>query len=201
MFADARAELRRVGCNSGTVDGNWTASSQKTLELFNEHSGLKLDVKAASVDAAVEARTGRICLLICETGFRADGEKCVKITCRKGYEPNGEGTREKIEVRKPIAKRDEPKAKRERAERNETPPAKPQASGQIVAATVGAGRSDRAIVPLEQGQASASLQPTENGSVQLTEARSGQMPAIIARGRLPGTLPHVKSFISGVRSA
>jgi len=82
------AELRRVGCNSGTVDGNWTASSQKALKLFNKHAGLKLDVKATSVDAAVEARTGRICPLICETGFRADGDKCVRITCRKGYEPN-----------------------------------------------------------------------------------------------------------------
>jgi len=69
MFADARAELRRVGCNSGTVDGYWTSSSQKALELFNKHAGLKLDVKAASIEAAVEARTGRICPLICETGL------------------------------------------------------------------------------------------------------------------------------------
>jgi uncharacterized caspase-like protein len=128
-----QAELRRVGCNSGTVDGNWSPASQKALELFNQHAGLKLDVKAASVDAldAVKARTGRICPLICETGFRADGEKCVKITCRKGYEPNDEGTCEKIEVKKSIAKRDEPKAKRERAERNAAP-AKPLASRQIV---------------------------------------------------------------------
>jgi Putative peptidoglycan binding domain len=67
-----QAELRRVGCNSGTVDGNWSPASQKALELFNQHAGLKLDVKAASVDAldAVKARTGRICPLICETGFR-----------------------------------------------------------------------------------------------------------------------------------
>jgi len=88
-------------------------------------------VKAASVDAldAVKARTGRICPLICETGFRADVDKCVKIICRKSYEPNDEGTCEK--VRKPIAERDEPKAKRERVERNAAP-ARPQASGQIV---------------------------------------------------------------------
>jgi len=32
--------------------------------------------------------SGRICPLICETGYRADGDRCVKITCRAGYELN-----------------------------------------------------------------------------------------------------------------
>ena len=46
-----QAELRRVGCNTGAVDGNWNAAAQKSLDLFNKHSGLKLDVKLASTDA------------------------------------------------------------------------------------------------------------------------------------------------------
>src|SRR5712672_529613 len=46
-----QAELRRVGCNTGAVDGNWNAVAQKALDLFNKHSGMKLDVKAASADA------------------------------------------------------------------------------------------------------------------------------------------------------
>src|SRR6185295_16911956 len=66
-----QAELRRVGCSTGTVDGNWNASSQKALDLFNKHAGMKLEVKTASTDAldAVKCKTGRICPLICDTGF------------------------------------------------------------------------------------------------------------------------------------
>ncbi len=101
-----QSELRRVGCNTGAVDGNWNAASQKALDLFNKHAGMKLEVKAASADAldAVKGKTGRICPLLCDTGYRADGDRCVKITCRAGYEPGDDGTCEKIEVRKPVAK-------------------------------------------------------------------------------------------------
>jgi hypothetical protein len=131
-----QAELRRVGCNSGAVDGNWSAASQKALDLFNRHAGLKLDTKSATAAAldAVKGKTGRICPLICETGYRADGERCTKITCRKGFEPGADGACEKIEVRKPAAKREEPRTKREQVERSklDAAPAKPQSSGQVV---------------------------------------------------------------------
>jgi hypothetical protein len=131
-----QAELRRVGCNAGTIDGNWSAASQKALDLFNKHSGLKLDVKTASNDAldAVKGKTGRVCPLICENGFRADGDRCVKIACRAGYELNGDGTCEKVQVKKPIARGEEPKAKREQPDQAKLDgtPAKPQASGQVI---------------------------------------------------------------------
>jgi len=130
-----QAELRRVGCNTGAVDGSWSTAAQKALDLFNKHAGMKLDVKTASVDAldAVKGKTGRICPLICETGYRADGERCVKIACRAGYQPSEDGACEKIEVKKPTAKREEPK-KREQTDRAnvDAAPAKPQASGQII---------------------------------------------------------------------
>jgi Caspase domain len=131
-----QAELRRVGCNAGTIDGNWSAASQKALDLFNKHSGMKLDVKTASNDAldAVKGKTGRVCPLICENGFRADGDRCVKIACRAGYELNGDGTCEKVQVKKPIARGEEPKAKREQPDQAKLDgtPAKPQASGQVI---------------------------------------------------------------------
>jgi uncharacterized caspase-like protein len=114
-----QAELRRVGCNTGAVDGNWNTTSQHALDLFNKHAGLKLDVKIASVDAldAVKAKTGRICPLVCDTGYKADGDRCVKI-----------------EAKKPVVKREEPKQKKEALERAkvDAEPAKPQASGQII---------------------------------------------------------------------
>src|SRR6202043_1297776 len=82
-----QTELRRVGCNTGSIDGNWNAAAQKSLDLFNKNAGMKLDVKVASLDAldAVKAKSARICPLICEHGFRTDGDQCVKITCRVGY--------------------------------------------------------------------------------------------------------------------
>ena len=131
-----QAELRRVGCNTGAVDGNWNAASQKALDLFNKHAGMKLEVKTASADAldAVKGRSARVCPLLCETGYRADGDRCVKIMCRNGYEPNDDGSCEKIEVKKPTARREQPKAERAKPERAsvEPAPATPQASGQVV---------------------------------------------------------------------
>jgi uncharacterized caspase-like protein len=132
-----QSELRRVGCNTGSVDGDWNTSAQKALDLFNKHAGMKLDVRLASVDAldAVKSKTGRICPLVCDHGFRADGEQCTKITCRAGYEVGDDNTCEKIEVKKPTAKREEPKPPRNKPERAkaEAPPSKSQASsGQMI---------------------------------------------------------------------
>jgi uncharacterized caspase-like protein len=131
-----QAELRRVGCNAGAVDGNWSAASQKALDLFNKTAGTKLDVKIASVDAleAVKAKANRVCPLICENGFKADGDRCTKITCRAGYELGDDNTCEKIEVKKPTAKRQEPRATGDQKDRAklDAVPAKPQASGQIM---------------------------------------------------------------------
>lgn len=127
-----QAELRRVGCNTGAADGSWSPASQKALDLFNKHAGMKLDVKTATVDAldAVKGKTGRICPLVCETGYRADGDRCVKITCRAGHQPNEDGA---CEVKRPTAKRQEPKVGREQTERAkiEAAPPQPQASGQV----------------------------------------------------------------------
>ena len=132
-----QSELRRVGCHTGSIDSNWNAASQRSLDLFNKHTGMKLDVKVASVDAldAVKSKPTRICPLICEHGFKADGDLCTKITCRAGYEVGDDNTCEKIEVKKPTAKREEPKAGRDLPGRAKTAsePAKPQASsGQVL---------------------------------------------------------------------
>lgn len=78
-----QSELRRVGCKTGELDGEWNASARRALSAFNDNAGTRLDVKLASVDAldAVKARTGRVCPLGCERGYRADGDRCVKVTC------------------------------------------------------------------------------------------------------------------------
>jgi uncharacterized caspase-like protein len=78
-----QSELKRVGCKTGDIDGEWNASSRRALSLFNDSAGTKLDVKLASLDAldVVRSKTGRVCPLGCERGYRANGDQCVKITC------------------------------------------------------------------------------------------------------------------------
>ncbi|MFK4505693.1 caspase family protein [Bradyrhizobium daqingense] len=100
-----QAELRRVGCNVGVVDGVWDEPSRKALDLFNKHAGMKLNVNVATTDAldAVKNRSGRICPLICESGYRAEGDRCTKITCRKGYVLNDDNECDKKGA-SPVAK-------------------------------------------------------------------------------------------------
>jgi hypothetical protein len=78
-----QTELRRVGCKTGDIDGEWNASARRALSLFNDNAGTRFDVKVASIDAleVVKAKTGRVCPLDCERGTRASGDRCVKITC------------------------------------------------------------------------------------------------------------------------
>ena len=89
-----QTELQRVGCKTSEIDGEWSASARRALSLFNDNAGTKLDVKIASIDAldVVKARTGRVCPLDCERGYRATGDRCVKITCDSDEVRGSNGT-------------------------------------------------------------------------------------------------------------
>jgi hypothetical protein len=105
--------LRRVGCNTGAVDGNWNDTAQRSLSLFNRHAGTTLDVKAASLDSldVLKSKTGRICPLICDHGYKADSDTCVEITCKAGDQLSDDNSCEKIESgKKPVARREAPPA-------------------------------------------------------------------------------------------
>lgn len=135
-----QAELRRVGCNTNSVDSNWSAAAQKSLSLFNKNAGMKLDVKIASLDAldAVRSKTGRICPLICDHGYKAAGERCMKIGCGAGMFVNDNNECEK-KREKPTAKREEspPKPEQRKSSNIETQASEPQASGQIFCNSAG----------------------------------------------------------------
>ncbi len=92
-----QSELRRVGCKTGEASGEWNASARRALSSFNDNAGTRFDVKLASLDAldAVRARTGRVCPLDCERGFRVDGDRCVKITCNSGHVLGSNGSCQK----------------------------------------------------------------------------------------------------------
>jgi Caspase domain len=101
-------ELRRVGCLTGAADGEWNAASQRSLALFNRYAGTKLDAKVASVDTldAIKLKSSRVCPLLCENGYKADGDRCGKITCAEGSFLNDDNECEKRREKKPVAKRD-----------------------------------------------------------------------------------------------
>ena len=101
-----QAQLRRVGCSSDPVTGDWGASSQNALHLFNKNAGTRLDVRVASIDAldVIRGKTGRICPLLCQQGFKADGDSCVKIVCKEGFELSDDNTCERVERQKPRRK-------------------------------------------------------------------------------------------------
>lgn len=88
-----QTELKRVGCKSGEIGNEWNDQARRALSSFNEKAGTKLDTRLASLDAldAVQARTGRICPLECDRGFRAIGDACVKINCDAGQVLNANG--------------------------------------------------------------------------------------------------------------
>ena len=100
-----QSELRRVGCQTGEIGDDWSAAGRQSLALFNKHTSFKFDMKMASLDAldAVRSKTTRVCPLICEHGFRPDGENCNKIPCRSGFEVSDDNTCERIEPKKKLA--------------------------------------------------------------------------------------------------
>jgi uncharacterized caspase-like protein len=109
-----QAELRRVGCLTGNADGNWNNASQRSLTLFNRYAGTKLDTKVASVDTldTIKLKSSRVCPLVCEHGFQADGDRCTRITCAEGSFLNGDNECEKRRAKKPVATRDRPESRR-----------------------------------------------------------------------------------------
>jgi uncharacterized caspase-like protein len=134
-----QSELRRVGCLTAAADGDWNATSQRSLSMFNKYAGTKLEAKLASFDAldAIKAKQGRVCPLVCDRGFKADGDNCVKIACRAGYRVNDDNECEKAPDRKPVATRDDSKKRDAERKQTETAPSKPQASGQVICGAAG----------------------------------------------------------------
>ncbi len=129
-----QSELRRVGCLIGSTDGNWNAASQRSLTQFNRYAGTRLDTKVASTDAldTIKLKSARVCPLVCEHGYKADGERCTRITCAAGSFLNDDNECEKRREKKPVAKRDADD-RRERARqvrgRPQSIPGLPEAGG------------------------------------------------------------------------
>ncbi|THD67011.1 MAG: caspase family protein [Bradyrhizobium sp.] len=115
-----QTELHRLGCYTGSVDGNWNDTTQHSLALFNKNAGTTLDTRVASFDTldVLRHRNERVCPLICGHGYKADGDTCSRIVCKAGYEVGDDNTCERLREKKPTAKRErapeetQPSAKR-----------------------------------------------------------------------------------------
>ncbi len=154
LTKSVQIELRRVGCLSADADGEWNAASQRSMAQFNRHAKTKFDVKLASVDAldAIKLKPARVCPMICEHGFEADGDRCSKIVCGEGSFLNGDNECEKRRTKTPTVRRDR-EDRNYRDERGDRPVrerplpearvSRPQASGQIVCDRGGCRPVDR----------------------------------------------------------
>ena len=120
-------ELRRVGCLAASAaDGEWNAEAQRSLMAFNRTAGMKLDVRAVSADTldAIRQKQSRVCPLVCEHGFKADGDGCNRIVCAEGSFLNDDNECERRRGKLPPARRDDRDyrdSRRERADRNARP--------------------------------------------------------------------------------
>jgi len=86
-FARAlQLELKRVGCFDGTVDGEFGNATRAALRNFAKFAAISLPDQDASADAiqAVRGFDKRICPLVCPSGERAEGERCIRIVCGGG---------------------------------------------------------------------------------------------------------------------
>jgi hypothetical protein len=139
LAKSVQSELRRVGCLSAAADGDWSAASQRSLTLFNKYAGTQFDVKLASVDAldALKAKPGRVCPLVCNFGFKADGDQCAKITCRSGYRVGDDNECEKIQEKKPVATREDSRRRDQDRKDAESTAPKAQSSGQMICNNAG----------------------------------------------------------------
>ena len=115
LARDLQAELERVGCDPGAVNGKWTEDSMGAMRRFNRRAHAKLEVKVASLDAleAVKRHKARVCPLVCRRGYKAEDDRCVKVACRHGLVRNRDG-----ECERPRRRAAERPAARERAHRS-----------------------------------------------------------------------------------
>ena len=132
-------ELRRVGCFTGSIDGSWNDDARRSLDRFNKSAGTKLDTRLASLDALdlVRGKGARVCPLVCDYGYRADGDSCVKIVCQAGFEL-GEDNNCRKATKKPLQAKGDTKPGD--AKPGEAPPA---AAKSAPAAPSGSGELSR----------------------------------------------------------
>ena len=76
---DLQRELKRLGCYSGAVDGDWGARSKEALKDFiarAKQASLSIEPDEAAL-SAVKAQVGRVCPVQCGRNESKVGDRCV----------------------------------------------------------------------------------------------------------------------------
>ena len=83
LTGQLQTELRRVGCDPGPATTDWRDGSRHALDDYNKSAGTTFDINAASSEAlkSVQGQSARVCPLVCDSGLKAEGDKCVAIEC------------------------------------------------------------------------------------------------------------------------
>jgi uncharacterized caspase-like protein len=163
-----QTELRRVGCLSDEADGIWGPASQRSLSLFNRYAKTEFDTKLASTDAldSIKTRTERVCPLVCDHGYKAQGNSCAKIVCAEGTFLNDDNECEKRREKKPAVTRERPEPRRAPAT-SQIPYAAPQSKQAVIgrpnSRDPSIGASGRALTGREREQGCNSYQAIMSG--------------------------------------
>jgi hypothetical protein len=73
-----QTELKRIGCYTNGIDGDWGPNSQRAFEDFSKHSGTPVASAPTAVHlATLQAATAPVCPLVCDAGERVAGNRCV----------------------------------------------------------------------------------------------------------------------------
>jgi TIR domain len=73
-------ELKRVGCFSGAVNGEFDDPTRNALHAFATRASITVtDDLSPDTIKAVRAIDRRVCSLVCPAGQRADGQQCIDI--------------------------------------------------------------------------------------------------------------------------
>lgn len=76
-----KLQLRQAGCDPGRDSGVWDKDARRALEDFNVHAQMHVDINTPSLDAlkTLQSKEGRVCPLVCGSGTRKEGDRCVAI--------------------------------------------------------------------------------------------------------------------------
>ena len=123
-----QAELKRVGCDPGPVDGKWSGKTKEALGDFARSAKVTLPTTEPSGTAleALASRKERVCPLECDKGERQVNGKCVAEA----------KPAKKVQTAK-TKERDDPPPSRPRASSSERSSGAPAVGGGI---TIGIGR-------------------------------------------------------------
>ena len=79
LVRSAQKELARIGCFTGTVDGNFNPATQAAIKQYQTQRGRQASAAEVNDDFVSELkdRRTRVCPLVCPAGKVAEGETCV----------------------------------------------------------------------------------------------------------------------------